>query len=159
MQSRTSFLTVLAAVAFLLPACALFNSDGSGQAASGDDRATLRSNREMWRSRGTEEYTLIYQINCFCTPESRGPFEVLVKDGSIVSVKYDGEVVDPEGRNFYTIDGLFGLLDEAIDRPADKIDVTYDKRLGYPTEFYIDYSFGMADEEMGATVLDVILHR
>jgi hypothetical protein len=148
----------LLAAFLLVPACALVNNDNGGQATD-TDRAALRANNEVWRNRSVDDYTLTYQINCFCAEEWRGPFEVEVRDGAIVSIQYNGEAVDPERQQFYTVSGLFGLLEDAFDRNAEKVTVTYDEELGHPVEFYIDYNFGIADEEIGATVLDLVLHR
>lgn len=149
----------LLAAFLLLPACALVNNDGGNRSVSGNDRTTLRANNEVWRDRSVDDYTFTYQINCFCVQETRGPFEVEVHDGAIVSVQYEGEAVDPESQQFYTISGLFGLLEDAFDRNAEQVTVTYDAELGHPVEFYIDYNSGIADEEIGATVLDLVLHR
>jgi len=46
---------------------------------------------------------------------------------------------------------MFALIQDAIDREADKITVTYDETLGYPTAINIDYSVMMADEEQSYT--------
>ena len=47
------------------------------------------------------------------------------------------------------MDELFDLLSDAITRRAVQIDVKYHPQLGYPTEFYIDYSTNISDEEFG----------
>ena len=54
-----------------------------------------------------------------------------------------------------TVGDLFDLLEEAYDRGAVTVNVTFDSEAGYPTELYIDYDQRMADEEIGYTVTDL----
>ena len=53
---------------------------------------------------------------------------------------------------YNTIDGLFTVLQDAIARKADHLEVTYDATLGYPKKAWIDYQENTADEELGFTV-------
>ena len=72
----------------------------------------------------------------------------------------------------YDIDSLFALIGAALDpniplpdelqdprdmRPdmAHNVIIEYHKDLGYPSRGYIDYIFGIADEEFGFSVLSV----
>ncbi|MBT5773744.1 MAG: hypothetical protein HOH95_05130, partial [Dehalococcoidia bacterium] len=56
-----------------------------------------------------------------------------------------------------TIDGLFNLIEEAIDQRAAAINVTYHPTLGYPLDAYIDYDLRIADEELGFTIHQLTL--
>lgn len=159
MYRPSMMLVGLLALGLMIPACAFFSNDGPRRTTTGNNRENLLANIEVWESQHFDDYALTYQISCFCPPLARGPFEVVVRDGAVVSVQYEGEPIEPEGLQIYTVDDLFGLLDDAFEREAENINVTYDAELGYPVEFFIDYSQGIADEELGATVLALVPHR
>lgn len=57
-----------------------------------------------------------------------------------------------------TVEDAFALIQDAIDREADRIDVTYNATYGFPTVMNLDYSIMMADEEQyytyGVTVIE-----
>ena len=53
----------------------------------------------------------------------------------------------PLPERFVPVEELFALLQDAVTRSAARIEVSYDERYGYPTELFIDYDEGMADEE------------
>ena len=59
-------------------------------------------------------------------------------------------------RTFYpdylSIDGLFDLIQDAIDRSAFQISVKYHGELGYPLWAAIDYDRRIMDEEKGFQV-------
>jgi len=50
-----------------------------------------------------------------------------------------------------TIDSLFGIIAEAMDRDAADIQVHYDPQRRYPADVPIDYSANAIDEELGFT--------
>ncbi len=113
----------------------------------------LDAARQRWADAGLDAYRMTLQRSCFCPEDYRGPFEVTVRDGAVASARFDGATVDPE--RVVTVDGLFGLIEDAYERGAERVDVTFDPELGYPTELYIDVSSQMADEEVGYTVSDL----
>ena len=45
------------------------------------------------------------------------------------------------------INGLFEVIQDAIDDEADQITVSYDSELGYPTNIEIDYNVNAIDDE------------
>ena len=52
---------------------------------------------------------------------------------------------------YHTIDGLFDKIQDAIDREAVRLTVSYDPEIGYPTSVSIDYSLTIIDEEFSFT--------
>lgn len=114
---------------------------------SGDlDEAMAR-----WEAADLGAYRLTLQRSCFCpSPDYTGPFDVTVRDGVIEAVRLSGERVDAE--RGMTVRALFDLIEEAYDRGAEVVRVTFDPEVGVPTEVYIDYSSQMADEEISYTV-------
>lgn len=122
--------------------------------------AALRTNREQWTSQGTDSYQVRFQRSCFCGPDFRRAALLVVRGGEIASAAYadDGTAVEPEFFSRYeTIEGLFDLIQEAIEKGAARIDVSYDEKYGYPTDLYIDWHEGMADEEQGFAMGELVV--
>ena len=84
-----------------------------------------------------------YQTICFCA--GNGPWVVEV-DGSGAVVQSSADTTP------LTIEDQFARVQDAIDRQAHSITVTFDGALGYPTHWYADYSANLADEEFGVQV-------
>lgn len=123
--------------------------------ASPDVQQTeLDLNRQLWKSKAIQRYHFEHRWICFCPQEYVALVDISVRDGPIVGIKFaeveDGTTKgDPDISRYYTISGLFDIIQEAIDTKAFDIDVKYDAELGYPTAVYIDYDARTADEEMG----------
>jgi hypothetical protein len=114
-------------------------------------RAELAVQRERWSAQHIVDYQLTLSRSCFCAPEGAGLVVLTVLDGQPVEWLYflSGDPVATEWQAvFPTVDGLFDFLEEAIDRGADTIDVTFDPELGLPTSVRVDYRLGLADEEI-----------
>lgn len=56
------------------------------------------------------------------------------------------------GNGFDTVEGLFGVIQHAIDEDADEVDVTYDEATGRPERIDIDWMTNADDDEVGITV-------
>jgi hypothetical protein len=115
--------------------------------------AQLEEQREIWADEGTNDYTVIVEIGCFCPEEFRGPFEVTVVDGAVDSVTMNGEAVEPVEGAFLTVEGLFSTIEDYA--YSDEITVTYAPE-GYPQTIDIDPSRNIIDEELRIDVLDLI---
>ncbi len=113
----------------------------------------LDAARQRWADVGYDAYRMTLQRACFCPEDYRGPFDVTVRHGAVDDATFNGATVDAE--RVLTVAALFDLLEDAYDRNAARVDVTFDDELGYPTSLYIDYDEGIADEEVGYTVADV----
>ena len=73
-----------------------------------------------------------------------------MRNGVLFNIKYadgSGPVDKTKYANYRTIEGLFEFIQEAINRKAYRIKVSYDTNLGYPISASIDYDERMADEE------------
>ena len=139
---------VLLAVLFAT-GCALFDNN---------DGATSDINRQwqQWQAEEIDDYSFNLTINCFCPEEYRGPFRVVVRDGAVTSMTFGDAPARPEVER-RTIDDLFVLLQDADRSDADEINVTYDERYSFPADFFIDYDFNIADEEMGIVVTNFVM--
>lgn len=144
-RPSTLLVPVLAAWAFL--GCA-----GGGPAEVEGLKGDLERARERWDATGPASYRYTVTRQCFCIREALGPAVVTVRDGEVTAVTRagSGEPVEPEYRDFFpSVEGLFEILEEAVERDADRIEVRYDPVLGSPVHVWIDYETGMADEETG----------
>lgn len=112
--------------------------------------------RQMWEARRPEDYVFELERQCFCAEDARGPVRVTVQGSVAVSRIYAGSglaVTEAFADLFPTVDGLFDVLEDALRRSADRVDVTWDPDSGAPSSFFIDYSVGIADEEVGFVIL------
>jgi hypothetical protein len=132
-----------------------------GAAPAPDARALLdeiRAQRDRWESNEIADYTMTVEIGCFCPEEYRGPFEIVVADGRVVSATFRGEpAADDVADQYFTIDGLFDSAEALVD--SDMLDVTYDRALGFPSVINADPEFRMADEEVYVTVSGFVADR
>ena len=110
--------------------------------------------RTLWEANRSGDYTFEYHPVCFCLRDFVQPVEVKVRNRVVESVTYleSGESPATNGfPDYHTIDGLFDVIQDAIDREAARITVNYDPEIGYPTSVSIDYALNMADEEFAFT--------
>ncbi|HEV8486774.1 MAG TPA: DUF6174 domain-containing protein [Blastocatellia bacterium] len=136
----------------LLVLCLVAN--GSGTFAAGKSAQTqqqLNESHKKWVSKNIKDYQFTFDWGCFCPPEHNKPVIISVRSGVLTSVKYadgSGAVDKTKYTRYRTIEGLFEFMQDAINRKAYKIEVSYDATLGYPTFASIDYNEKVSDEEM-----------
>ena len=141
---------------FTIVAMLLFNIACPGKFSSLE--RDLSQNRQLWTSRNLKDYRYRLQLGCFCPRELTQPVIIEVKNGQRVSIVYEADrsVVANEFFNrFDTIDDVFAFVDDAIDRDASKITVTFNSEFGYPTQVSVDYIELAVDEEMAVFVSDL----
>ncbi len=81
--------------------------------------AELDKYRALWEAAGSGDYTFEYTPICFCPRELVQPVTIFVRDGAVESITYvaSGEAPADDGfPRYLSIDGLFDLIQEAIDR-------------------------------------------
>ena len=129
----------------------LFDPDQTGPERA-SMAADLAAARERWEAAGVADYDYILTVGCFCV--SNGPFEVDVREATVVSI------VGPPGESLSEellaevapdVEGMFALIDEAL-READVLSVTYDRDLGHVVRAIIDYSKDTSDDEFDYTI-------
>jgi hypothetical protein len=126
--------------------------------AGNAQNAELAAAVKRWHAAALSSYEYGYRKYCACHPDSPPETIVTVRDGKVVGVRhrpvgYNREV-PAEAKNlqyYWTVDGLFALLDSAFGRHAE-VRVQYDSTLGFPKSIYIDY-----DPEFIGDELDVRL--
>lgn len=117
----------------------------------------LAANRAKWQRQGLAEYSYQFQMYCFCIDVSA--VRLFVSDGIVVGGHYveSGEPLPAEIPSWFrrTVDSLFAIIEEAIQRDADHLAVEYHPLLGYPTRIAVDYEERYADDEVTYLATDV----
>ncbi len=115
-------------------------------------QAPLDQHRALWKSKAIADYRYDFQWHCFCADTQKVQLTV---SKAAISGLFDLEEkksIDlANGSKWRTLDGLFDLLQDAIQRNADSMAVTYDPDDGHPITVSIDYLKNAVDEEMGFT--------
>jgi len=121
----------------------------------GHEARELERARDRWRREGPKDYRYEFELHCHCIEEPHRPVVVWVRNGAVYDAVYadnGGPVPDEDLRFYRTIDGLFEVIGDAINRRADFLDVEYDREYGYPRFVEIDYEYRTADDEVSFTV-------
>ena len=125
-------------------ACSVVDPTPGGRAED------LERARARWEAVGPAHYRTMVTRRCFCAPGSLGPVLVTVgPDGATrVHPETGTPVADAEARWFPTVQEAFGLIEEALEEDAHRVDVRYDPASGAPLDIYIDRRERVVDEEM-----------
>jgi len=126
-----------------------------------DTQSRLDNNRKMWGSQMASNYEFNFQWSCYCTMDFVAEAKIGVRGSRINGADFvEGNVpipLDLANVRYKTVDGLFDLLQSAIDENAHTISAKYHPELGYPTEVWIDYEQNSVDEELGFSIHNLIL--
>ncbi|MBD2439547.1 DUF6174 domain-containing protein [Nostoc sp. FACHB-110] len=115
----------------------------------------LKVNRQLWNQQKLKDYSFTFSRSCFCVPKATQPVVITVRNGQVASITAvnNKEPVDAElFQQYNSIPKLFGIIEDAISRKAASLQVTYNPKLGYPTQINIDYNQQIADEELFLTI-------
>lgn len=122
----------------------------------GDDRDDdLRDARGRWARNGYASYDLTLRQLCFCGFVEPVRIEVRNGEKAATLIAATGEPL-PYPIEFPTVSGLFAIIEDALDRDAHELDVTYHPDLGYPVEIAIDYIENAVDDEVTWRVSSVV---
>lgn len=125
-------------------------------------RSELKSAEERWRKSNYSEYQFTYSYRCFCFSPTFGPLQIAVKDRKVTRVSLiapedtasNPEIQTPccEVEFGETVDNLFDL----IRRHLGEFDfsATYDKKTGFPLDFYTGGDSLVGDDEFGFQTKD-----
>lgn len=119
--------------------------------------AALDAAEALWQQKRPEHYAYQLQPSCFCPPEYTQPiairvFKGVVQQADLVTSKKP--LPADRKADAKTIDDLFKVIRDAINRPAASVKVTYDPTYGFPSSISIDLDQMMADEEIYYTAKD-----
>jgi len=116
-----------------------------------DPQDALDAARALWAAEGGDDYEMTFNWQCFCIVDFVQRVDLEVRSNAISggTVTDDGTAL-PTDRlpDYQTISELFDFIQDAIDRDAAEIRISY-AAAGYPDEVWIDYSEQIADEERG----------
>lgn len=117
--------------------------------------AALEAAEALWKQKRPAHYAYQLQPSCFCPPEYTQPIAIRVFQGKIqqADLVTASKPLPPERKgDAKTIEELFKLIREAINRPAASVKITYDPQYGFPSTISIDLDQMIADEELYYTV-------
>ena len=112
-------------------------------------QTALNKNRVLWKKSNISSYIYTYKTICFC-PE-REDIAVAVTNGQVAAASYSPSgtpLTSEELVGLFTVEGLFEVIEKAIEDKVAQLDVTYNAVSGYPEKIFIDVDERMADEEI-----------
>ena len=149
MTFRTRWIAAPVLLLAALAGCDLGDDDGFQYQKLGEART-------LWDRKDVGSYSYILELECFCAPASQlEPVLVTVQNGAVASVVYWDE--NPAERTpapaaifgaYDTGEELFELVEDAIDRDADLLQVGYDPEYGFPEIINVDYQPGGSDQKL-----------
>lgn len=149
MKFRTRWIAAPALLLATLAGCDLGNDDSF-------QRGNLAQARARWDSKDLTSYSYVLELQCFCAPASQlEPVLVTVQNGAVASLQYWDE--DPTKRTpapaaifapYDTVEELFDIVDDAITRDADVLQVGYDSQYGFVSALNVDYESGGDDQKL-----------
>ncbi len=138
----------------LLAGCVIFSS------IEEDVQGELGINRALWDAAAVHDYSMTFQRLClFCSTEFVIPVSITVRGDTIHEVTdldTGAPVEEPAEGAFLTIDGVFDVIQDAIDRDAAEIDVRYNSTFGYPTDVIIDFSRSQVTDDVTFQISDFV---
>ena len=102
-------------------------------------------------------YQFNFRWECYCSEEYVTPVNITVGENRIVAVDFVVKHRVPFAIDYQTIEGLFDLLQEGIDKNAHSISAEYHSELGYPVKASIDYEEYSIDEELGFEIDSLLI--
>ena len=112
--------------------------------------AEVQANKDKWLSHDIKKYQIEMQKICFCAPDAVRMMIFQVEDNEIKDVRYadSGDAVDPGHYNeLNTIEGMFALVEQSLEKNPADIVISYDQEYGYIKELTVDYQENIADDE------------
>jgi hypothetical protein len=122
---RRFALTVILATA--LAGC---SDDGTGP---GNNTSQYTNAKALWQAARPVRYSFVASRACECLPDAAGPVRIEVNGTSIVSVTHihTDAIINPA--LWFSVDGLFDLIDEELRTRPTLLDAEYDGSNGHPT--------------------------
>lgn len=149
-MNRIRTLFILLSALFLISSCNSIVDRGKG-----DD---FRANQNLWKQQKIENYRFEFSKFCYCAGLFN-PATIVVRADTVHAVldPETGEPLrDPQTNelvfskypeSFQTIDEFFKVIESAREK-ADKLNVEYNQKLGYPETIEIDYIKEAIDDEV-----------
>ncbi len=132
------------------------------EASKNDIAAELQANKDKWLSKNIKEYQIEMQKICYCDPDAVRMMIFQISNDEIKEVLYadTGEAVNPSYYNdSNTIEGLFALVEQALNEKPEDIIIAYDEEFGYIKQVTVDYKANLADDEFTFIVSNLRTNR
>jgi hypothetical protein len=142
---RASWFCLLAAVA-----CGGGPTEPGAEWDPATERSRLADARANFAATASTHYVSRYTRRCPCDGDLANP-SLAVLDGVIEGVwdVTSGVCLDPaEYGRYYSIEGFFALIEQAIDDGVDRLGVSYHRAYGNPTAILIDPDEGVDSDEL-----------
>lgn len=120
------------------------------------EREELARARALWAREGGPSYTFTLELQCYCAPgTSLAPVVVTVQNGQPVSRIYKkAKPADPSVSAsaevfgaYDTVDELFEVIEDAIDRDANILQVGYNDAKGFPEVINVAMKGGASNDQ------------
>ena len=120
--------------------------------AAPDDRdfSAIADAFERWQAYGLKDYVVEQKRLCFCG-HPPGFVRLTVRDNKVVGGVdiATTQPVPPQAlQSYQTVDEMFTWLQGVKARNPVRLAIDYDARFGYPVRVDVDYSAGLADDEL-----------
>ena len=115
------------------------------------ERRILEENREKFAGLGIDHYTISTQESCFCAGNKTREVSLRVMNNWIETFTYtddNTEVAVEERQGYRTVEQLFDLVSDLLDRNYFRVLVEYHPEYGVPTAIHIDQQACTVDEEL-----------
>jgi hypothetical protein len=107
----------------------------------------LDENKKLWEKTNLKHYSFVVQRSCFCPREEKR--QISVNDAQITEAKYIPSNTPLSNKiKVKNIEDYFIIIQDALDKNAFKVTVTYNKTYGFPSKMAIDFDAQVADEEL-----------
>ncbi|MGB1256469.1 MAG: PKD domain-containing protein [Thiolinea sp.] len=121
-------------------------------------------NQQKWLNFSETDNRIEYQTQQHCNCESAitQPMKLTERYQRMYDAEYsdNGGYIDYDIRqSLLTIARRFGQLQEAYEKGAHKIEVSYDPQYGFPASVLIDYNEFIADDEVSYTITDLVIRE
>ena len=124
--------------------------------------AELDAARARWQTAAFASYEYGYHKFCECHRESPPETTVTVRNEAVAGVRHrpagtttDVPAADKNLEYYWTVDGLFSVIESALERGV-QVRTVYDDELGFPREIYIDYDANFIGDELDLRLTRVV---
>lgn len=118
-----------------------------------DARAALAEAARRWDSWRLRSYDVTVTVSCFCPPPRSVRFEV--RDGVSTAPGVDARTRQAFS-DLERVELVFDRIRQLLDRQPARFEAVYHPTWGYPTGYFADGSFQIADDEEGVALTDFV---
>jgi hypothetical protein len=125
-------------------------------------REELARARSLWSRTGASSYSFTVELQCNCAPNtSLLPVSVTVKNGQVTSRVYKASPNSVPPADVFgaydTVEELFAVVEDAINRDANVLQVGYHDQYGFPEVINVSLRGGTPNDQRLILVTDFAL--